>query len=244
VRAIHSVHLPIYCDNIKARAGALLTLKTIRIGFPTVPIVVHKMIGGTALNHRDYPDGFDLSGLSFKTNDRLIKHLVETKDKGFAVIDSDVVFFRNCEDFETDALIAGEYVGQFYCPIAKALTASRLHTAFLVVPDPPKLRKAIAKAYTSDFPQFIPFDPFAPVMTFLSGVPFFYDACSILRHAVDGEMFKEDMLDRFEHLYSGSYAHKLPTNHQKFINSVFKNPQIAKGFRKALTRALGERVAA
>ena len=176
---IESVHIPAHDDNS-------LTMKTIKVGFPTVPITTYHCESGP-----------------FKTNDKLIRHLVETQDKGFAVVDSDVVFYENCEDFESASLISGEYIPNFVCPIAKAITVSRLHTAFFVVSDPVKLRREIELAYQPLIPKFCPFDPFAPVVTFIgknSPEPYFYDSCSILYQAIGGEKFGPDILRRFEHL--------------------------------------------
>jgi hypothetical protein len=243
---IKSVHIPVFCDSKEARGGALLTLKTIRVGFPTVPITVHWM--GDDVEVLEELKNQDVAALKFwsglKRNDQLIKLLVGTEKNGFAVVDSDVVFFKNCENFQTNELIAGEFIPTFHCPIANAMTHSRLHTAFFVVPDPAKLREVISKVYHPAFPKFCPFDPFSPVTLFLDRKPLFYDSCSVLYHAVGGESFNEDMLNRFEHVYSGSYAHKLPWPHAKFINEVYTDPCKARGFRMVMDNFFTERKAA
>lgn len=256
---IKSIYIPIFSDSEKNRAGALLTLKTIRVGFPTVPITACLMRGcdtnvvgyaplyrflGYAPLCRLSDDIYWDTNSPFTTNDQLIKSLVETEENGFAVIDSDVVFFDNCENFQTNALIAGELIPNFYCPIANSDTVSRLHTAFFVVPDPPKLRAAIKDVYTPMLPKFCPFNPFSPVTTFLGRRPLFYDSCANLYHALGGEAFNEAMLNKFEHCYSGSYAHLLPWPHAAFLESVYEKPSIAKGFRNVMNRFFENRKAA
>ena len=240
---ISSVHIPIYLENEAAKFGVFLTLKTIRVGFPTLPIFVHWMISREGNFAEVQKMTQDIIGTVIchdrMRNDQLIKMLVEREQKGFAVVDSDMVFFGNCEGLETDALIAGEFIPSFNCPIARARTASRLHSAFFVVPDPPRLRSAIAKAYEPVLPQFCPFDPFAPVAIFDGpNDPFFYDSCSILYHAVGGEKFDDAMLDKFEHCWAGSYAWKLPGPHWQFLHDVFANPKKARGFRSVVRQQL------
>lgn len=202
---INRVHIPVHDDNP-------LTLKTIKIGFPATVIEVH---------HCN----------EFGTNDRLIKRLVETETEGFAVIDSDVVFFDNCENYDPSGLIAGEFIPEFVCPIANAITRSRLHTAFFVVPDPVKLRRQIELAHKPVIPKFCPFDPFSPVVTFQDHTPYFHDSCSVLYHAVGGEKFGPDMLRRFEHVYSGSYATGLQLDRLK---AAYDNPESARGIREMM----------
>lgn len=243
---IHSVHVPIYCSDATHKAGALLSLRTIRVGFPTLPITVH-WVTPSELKFEEI--GISINCCYDKviqwgaptTNDQIIKSLCTTEQKGFAVVDSDCVFFDNCEGFETTAQIAGEFIPAFDCPIAKARTVCRLHTAFLVLSDPPTLRKIISELYKPAFPQFCPFDPFAPVTTFSHRRPIFYDSCAILYQAIGGDSFDGAMLDKFQHLYGGSYAHLLPFPHQKFIDECFETPSKAKGFRNTMNRFFSER---
>jgi hypothetical protein len=239
---IESVHVPIYCDSEAAKCGALLTLKTIRVGFPNTCIVIHLMGGREMLvgdwNERtNYQVNIELP----TTNDRIIKRLVESESEGFAVVDSDMVFFENCEDFEPSGLIAGEFIPEFVCPIARAVTFSRLHTAFFVVSDPVKLRRAIDLSYRPAIPKFCPFDPFAPVVTFQGGVPHFHDSCSVLYHALHGysENFGADMLRRFVHMYGGSYVKN--GEHADRIKAAYENPETARGMRGIMTRYFEER---
>ena len=211
--SITSVHIPIHDDNP-------LTLKTIKVGFPTLPVTTYDCRG------------------DFKTNDKLIEYLVNNKTQGFAVVDSDVVFFENCEDFEPRDLIAGEFIPEFVCPIAKAITHSRLHTAFFVVSNPVKLRHLIGTVYNPMLPKFCPFNPFVPVVTFQDRKPYFYDSCSVLYHAIGGENFEPNMLRRFEHLYGGSY---MTGPHRDRINAAYENPESARGVREMMTKYFDER---
>jgi hypothetical protein len=217
----------------------MLTLKTIRVGFPTKPVFIH-FTGGETIRDEAKRFGFECAeDCDDDTNDKVIKKLVETKGEGFAVVDSDVVFFESCEDYEPGALIAGEFIPEFVCPIAKAVTYSRLHTAFFVVSDPVKLRRAIDLAYRPTIPKFCPFDPFAPVVTFQGGVPHFHDSCSNLYHAIGGESFGMHMLRRFEHLYGGSYT--TTGLHADRIKAAYENPETARGMRGIMTKYFEER---
>jgi hypothetical protein len=245
---ISSVHIPIYCESEQAKAGSLLTLKTVRLGFPTVPITAHWMADGENFIHcmpelTSLCNQFNIELLQGygQRNYGLIKNLCEMEETGFAVIDSDVVFFDDCEGFDSASRIAGEFIPSFDCPIAKARTACRLHPAFFVVPDPPRLRASLAELYQPAFPEFCPFDPFAPVTVFNHRKPLFYDVCSILYQAIGGESFDDAMLDKFEHCYSGSYAHRLPFPHAKFLSECYENPAKAKGFRAVMRKFYEER---
>ena len=240
---IESVHIPIYLESEAAKYGALLTLKTIRVGFPTKPISVH--IHSACVNRDELlkicsSNGYHTPAFS-GTNDSIIKWMVRdnAQTKGFAVIDSDVVFFENCEDFEPVSLIAGEFIPEFVCPISKAVTFSRLHTAFFVVSDPVKLRREIELSHRPLLPRFCPFDPFSPVVTFQDHVPRFHDSCSVLYHAIGGERFGPDMLKRFEHLYGGSYI--TTGTHAEMIKNAYDNPESARGFRKWMTKYFEDR---
>lgn len=239
---IESVHIPIFCNNPELKAGALLTLKTIRVGFPNLPIVAHCCgIDGSIIHEFEKvckETDVRIRWSQFGRNDRLIKLLCESEQKGFAVVDSDVVFFDNCEDYDSAEQfpISGEYISAFDCPIAKAFTESRLHTAFFVVNDPVKLRDWIARSYSPLLPKFCPFDPYAPTVTFQNSEPVFFDSCSILYHAIGGTWFDALMLDKFQHCFSGSYADRLPKLHLDFLNSVYKDPSKAKGFREVMSQ--------
>ena len=240
---IASVHIPIYCGSEKAKAGALLTLKTVRMGFPTKRIIAHWM-GDSNLSSRRACNIYDVEIVAYPSrcfNWQLISDLVTSLQDGFAVVDSDMVFFDSCESFETDALMAGEFIPEFFCPIANARTISRLHTAFLVFPDPELLRAKLKQIHNPTFPEFLPFEPFAPMFVWRNGVRVFYDSCSNLFHSVGGKRFDDSMLEKFEHVYSGSYAYKLPWPHQQFIDDVFENPCKAKGFRSVMQKFFSDR---
>jgi hypothetical protein len=237
--SIRSVHISIYCDDESKKAGALLTLKTVRVGFPNIPIVIHLM-GGREMLFGDWNErtNYQVNIELPTTNDRIIKGLVESESEGFAVVDSDVVFFESCEDFEPSDLISGEYIPEFVCPIAKAVTKARLHTAFLVVSDPVKLRRSIELAYRPAIPKFCPFDPFAPVTVFNDGTPIFYDSCAVLYQAIGGEKLGPDMLKRFEHCFSGSYA---TGEWADRIKAAYENPESARGVREIMAKFFEER---
>jgi hypothetical protein len=246
--SIDRVHIPIYCDSEESKYGALLTLKTIRVGFPNANITAcwscdENRMDGLASVRREMKEICHNIGahdsICGATNDKLVADLAKCENNPFAVIDSDVVFYENCEDYEPSGLIAGEFIPEFVCPIAKAVTASRLHTAFFVVNDPEKLRRAIELAYRPVMPKFCPFDPFAPVVTFDNQIPRFHDSCSVLYHAVGGEKFDDGMLKRFEHLYGGSYVTKGP--HLDRIRAAYENPETARGVRDMMTRYFEER---
>lgn len=255
---IKSVHIPVYCPSVALKAGALLTFKTIRTGFPTVPIRAY-------WHGRDYgmfPElaalcqaaGVELVNQSEQSNEKLIRHLLATERESFALVDSDMVFFENCETFEARGLIAGEYIPPFVCPIAQAATMSRLHTAFFVVPDPARLRQVIWSAYRPCMARYCPFDPFAPVVTFRDQTPWFYDLAANLFHLLTGdglrsilnqdtgaECFDANMLACFEHMYAGSYADAVSAQHAALLLEVFRDPAKAKGFRNVMTKFFEER---
>ena len=252
---IKSVHIPVFCENPELMAGAVLAFKTVRVGFPSARITVHWM-GRVCPAVLDYFETCEHAGKSWvdkpfvpsngrTTNDELLRQLVYTEEESFAMIDSDMVFFKSCEDFETKKLICGEFIPQFYCPIATAITRSRLHTAFFVVSSPILLRETIKELFRPLLPKFCPVDFFAPQTTFIDGKAFFYDSAAMLFQAIGGESFSEEMLDKYEHLYSGSYSHLLPPFHQELQKKAIREPETAKGFRKiVMNKYFSERLVA
>lgn len=235
---IKSVHVPVYCDKLDLKYGALLVFKTIRVGFPTFPIFVHwhGLLFEVYQEVREYCEKLNITIVTDNTfmcdtNDVLLRKLVSHETDGFVICDSDVVFFESVEGFIPNQHMAGEYIEKFLCPIANAVTFPRLHTALMFIRDASELRYLIENKYTPVLKRFCPLNPFRPVVTFINGQAAFHDSASILFNMLSGESFDKDMLNKYEHIYSGSYASHIP-NLVDFHKKVYTNPSLAKGFRE------------
>ena len=241
---IKTVHIAVYCRETALKAGALLTLKTIRVGFPTASVYVH-WAGDDETVERQCKAACVKAQAEFvrsgETQAQLMRRMTSTSDECFAFVDSDVVFFEQCEGFESCGMLAGEFIPQFVCPIARAITVARLHSAFLIVRDPVALREELHRVYQPMMARHCPFDPFTGVVTWHDGRPWFRDVAANLYHAVGGESFGPDMLRRFEHLYAGSYSDLVSPEHRAQLEAAYANPETARGFRKVMDKFFSDR---
>lgn len=135
------------CRRVEDLRLATLVFDSIRVGFPTWPIVVIenrslpetvpaiedavKRVGGTLRRVAStLPFASIIEGVLGEANGRVV------------IVDPDVVFWDNCEGWDFgDALVAGRHQPESVVEGIRYL--ERLHTSFLWIPDAQKLREEL-----------------------------------------------------------------------------------------------------
>ena len=186
-----------------------LTLETLRVGFPNASVHVYSNNNTAKANNvidklcqehdyrvRHYHD-------KRMHHAKWIRNMVEINVGELTILDPDIIFYADCEDFDFPTSIAGRFVPVIWNEFAGAISYERLHTSFLMIKNCIELRQRIVSAYpfaTSDTGQYSPVDPFMPSVKFHQGFPMFWDTCSMLFHMVGGSCFTEHHLKRYSHV--------------------------------------------
>jgi len=218
------IHIIVYCDNPELAGAAYLTLDSVRVGFPTSEITVHWCGNNVDVMKKvvekadliDAKVNYNFAGM---THPAVVKQLF-LEESHFILLDSDVVFWKNCEDFQpTKGLIAGRLIPQYECPVVEAVMIQRLHTSFMYFLDTSAIRDAIKKENL----RYVTFDPISPFISCYQGRRHFYDTTANLYQLIDGEIFDEEMMDRFDHLGCGSYIDKVEQIRPDIFKGVNKD---------------------
>ncbi len=227
-------------------AAALLVFRTLRTGFPTVPVYVW----GNGLNQKTASilanvaagRGANFQNLQPTCHDAWIEHLVTQQTKPFWICDTDVVFLEECEWFFTDGdedLFAGRFEPAWREPWSNTTTVDRLHTCLQWF-NPAAVRGAMLRWQRQHVPEVfhtaqVPMirQHFIPLR---SGT-MLYDSTAGLWQAGFGTKFTEKQNACFEHLHAATYADEvgkcavlkdLPAVHQ----AIYANPELARGIQK------------
>jgi hypothetical protein len=162
-----------HCRVARFVYASTLIFKTIRTGFPnaTIHVVDNSSIPGI---RRVIRQEANRTGSAFEQIDTdpvehgvLIEQLVRTyasgrEDKPLVILDSDLVFWDNCEAESFTALIVGKPVPK-YKDVLGVTSAERLHSSFLWIPSPRKLINAIDQERVIA----VHFRPFAAVAVYV-----------------------------------------------------------------------------
>lgn len=220
-----------YCRNPELFYGTELVFKSLRTGFPNARI--------TVLDNASLPETRgDIESLAGKNDcrfeqipdpgiphhvyiEKTVSEAAKAKDPSepLVILDPDLCFWKSCEWFEFDGLIAGKYSERFDdVTITRTITLPRLHTSFLWVPNPGKLMAEIRKFRYLRFD----FEPFQPCSFLLDGTWYRFDTGANLYAAISGKSscFDERHLDCYDHLYCGC--------HIDLFGSFFPAPPAAK----------------
>lgn len=240
---IHPVHILVTCRNPELFRAAEFVFDTIRVGFPNAPIFVE----GNDLSYRHALAVIRRcreAGAIFKDNvSQQVHHcwiesLIEASDAPFYVCDTDVVFWKSCEEwtFENTPL-AGRLIPRFYDQVTACITHSRLHTSLLYI-DPAAVKRKSAKVLASlcvKSPFHIEPNLVFPQTSYLSGQAYFHDTASLLFNAIGGTPFTRAQLDYYDHLNCGTYIDlvqdrmTVACNLRRDHNQIFDNRELARG---------------
>jgi hypothetical protein len=199
-----------YCKDIKTLYGNLLTFKTVRTGFKDAEIIVYDnnsidearkeiRLAAATVGAKYIQYTRDVSHHDF------IKHQIEKNQDCYRIIflHPDLVFWDSFDDFNSDALLVGRKIPNFYDVRSGRKYFGSLHTSFLIVNNPKKLvekTQQIQNTYT----DVIFYRPYSFIF---NGEWYRYDTTSSLYSMIekDCEQFTERELDKYDHLISGTH---------------------------------------
>jgi hypothetical protein len=209
-----SVVILSYCRKMELCYGTALVFKTLRVGFPNARV--------TVVDNVSLPEAAaEIEKLARETECRFervpapgIQHheFLEARLKEEAAangagplifLDPDICFWRSCEDFDFDALLAGKVVRTHYVQAIRTTTLPRIHTSFMWIPDARRLWQEIVRIRSEHFD----FHPFSPFSVQLAGQWFRFDTGASLYSVIHAQTaaFTEAHLDCFDHLYAGCH---------------------------------------
>jgi hypothetical protein len=232
-------------------ATGMLTLKSVRVGFPTANIFIIDnasekgqqaaiateagRIGAEVITWEKRLPHYKVFEKVFSAN-----YALESAPGTTVFLDSDVVFFKSCEDWRFNTGLAGMLIPQHLSRYTNTQTASRLHTSFLVV-EPELMDRDMVVAGFAKW-DFADTELFRPQIVYTRRVPMFYDTCANLFHMVGGTSFIGKHYDCYEHIFCGSsrdYAKKhLPPELWDLFDNMHQvaltEPEKLRGFNSAM----------
>ena len=245
------------CRKPELMQGMMMVFDTVRVGFPDAQIEVGWNYRESTkesweplcrrcndVKARVFPfiaqDGF--------AHPEWIAHVMNTVDGKYAIIDTDMVFYANCENFgfDTSVHIAGVWVPKFYCPFVQAITMPRVHTSFVLVPDGAHLRKAIDNVVELDTPMSV-MRLMKPFVYVHDGKRYFQDTMGGLSQVVGCGHFEQRHLDCYDHLHNGTIIDQVADKHpnggqlQERVQRAYAQPESIKDSWPGYARYYEER---
>jgi hypothetical protein len=204
-----------YCRKPELFYGTSMIFETLRVGFPRARVVVADNASTPSLRPEIEALARSRDCAFVQIPDPAIQHhdflelaLRETArgrlgGSPLVFLDPDLCFWRSCEGFRFDGLMAGRLFGAFQCEVTDSLTMPRLHTSFLWIPEPAALWAEIERIRAAHFD----FEPFQCFSTRIAGRWCRFDTGASLYAAVSDRVscFEEEHLDRYDHLFHGSH---------------------------------------
>lgn len=189
---------------------ALLVFKSLRVGFPTAEVMVY-------LNKMDPDHAQSVISECSKVNAQWtvtdtihhtwIYEVLQGATEPFWLVDTDLIFYRNFEQYTFDAPMAGLRVPEFVDEFSGCTTRARLHTSLLYL-DPMRIQTELIR-YTSKIYS----SPFTPQINLVNPVvlpfrsrPYYYDTAALLYHAVGGRAFTDIQKGGFCHFQFGTIS--------------------------------------
>jgi hypothetical protein len=213
------VHILVTCRKQKLEQAATLIFKTLRVGFPDVPVTVSMGTGHcckAVIRKAAVSVGAEIVEIRDieqfgPPHDSWLEQLIASEEDPFWICDTDVVFWKRFEHTADGSALAGVRVPGFFEPWTGTQYRERLHTSLMRI-DPEKFRKS-ADEYEAQFPQ----EPFRPQLMFVSQqyqperrngtvTTHFYDTLAMAWHAFGGQEFTQEQIESFSHLNCATYA--------------------------------------
>lgn len=199
-------------DEPLTQATATLTFHTLRIGFPNSPVVViDNASTEKGYNNVKFLSEFAevdmlVSWKERRTHAKIIDEVLNhNPDERIVLLDPDIIFWKSCEDWTFDTILAGRQIPVHLNEYTKCVEAGRLHTSFLWVDTYRSLfKKVFNEVYEGIHSEYSPVDLITPRVNFFEGKPYFWDTMAPAYHAIGGTSFNEEHLDCYDHLYAGS----------------------------------------
>jgi hypothetical protein len=199
-----------WCNNINQLYGSLLVFNSIRIGFPTAEIFVVDNFSIKEATIQIENCAKSINAKFYALNEEIkhhqhIEHILLNcnEEDEIYIVDPDVIFWDNVENYKTDKIIAGRLIPEFNDNYSKTLTKERLHTSFLVFQNIKLLRKKLLDIKAIYFES----DLIKPIMVKNNDNWIRWDTTAQLFEVLkdDCEVFNDNMNDKFDHIFCGSH---------------------------------------
>jgi len=240
------VHILVTADILEDVPLTTLFKSTIRTGFPTADIHVWDNASEQRASVMAATDGCEAYYHEIAHRQHLADWISGTinsvpPDEPLAIVDPDTLWWKSVEDFvfPESTLWAGFYQPYAWNEWSSCLSAPRLHTSFLWIPRPARLREAVAGANLwggRPCEEYRKTQLFMGSIQWMNGHAIFFDVCSSLYNAIGGTPFEKEHLNCYDHINSASFRQYVQFEKQKGFNLVHDlartNQRALRGFYK------------
>ncbi len=194
------------CRRMDLLYGSTLVFRTLRVGFPTAQVVVIDNASIADARPVIAKAAHDVGAIFIQHEVRelhaaIINQALWNSVSPVVFVDTDVIFWKPCEDWKVDGLLAGRWIPEFYLHFMRAMTPPRIHPSFAWLPDPAALRQEIQKISDCN----LGFAPFAQVSLRTGEGWRFWDTMAGISTAISEiQRFSEPQLDCYDHLFCGT----------------------------------------
>jgi len=241
-----NVKILVTCRDREILRGSTLVFDSLRVGYPTAHVTVYlNNIQDKSCEHeiREACEKAEVDSVIEIKNSTIhhvwMETLVMTEDEPFICLDTDIIFWDNCEEWVFHKPVAGRLIPEFWDDFTNCITRPRLHGSHLWVR--PKEVRELIESYRKQFPV-TPFNPganlfypiYLPFKFKGKTINFFHDTACLLYQAFGGDAFEEKHLNCFDHLNAGTIsdlvAPRLPDVRLREAHfAIFENPSLARG---------------
>jgi uncharacterized protein (DUF736 family) len=210
-----------------------MVFKTLRVGFPTLRIVVWNQTDKTI------EGDFRVKTSSFKTHSDWIKYLIETENESFILCDTDIVFYASMEDDflkVKNVALYGRLLPKFYDVISQAISLPRFHPSLLLI-NPIVTRYKIAQEKALSYSHDVDTYFVESFYFYANNQRYFSDTmASLTGLLMFCKPFSEVELNKYCHLFCGTFLNKaskvLGLEFKNVHKEVSSNPNAGKGLWK------------
>jgi hypothetical protein len=213
-----------FCRKMELFYGTELIFKTLRDGFPNAEVVIvdNASIRDAAIRVGELARASDCAfeqiqppGLPHhEFLEATVTRVAEESDepRPLVLLDPDICLWKNCEEMEFEAVVAGKFCPAFNDDVLQAVTMPRLHSSFLWIRSASALAEEIRNVKRRHFD----FDPFRAFSVRMGGVWVRYDTGASLFAALPDRisLFAEPELERYDHLFCGSHFDLLENHYR------------------------------
>jgi hypothetical protein len=198
------------CTDPELIYGSTLFFETIRVGFPTFPVVVidngSHLSAQIKIKHLAESHGLKHIQIHSRLSQGdCLRQTIFQYDGPLILLEPDILFWSSCEEWSFSGLIAGRYFTRIFREDFDCWMQPRIHPSFLWIRDSSALKSVlndVSRPYANLF------TPFA----FPSEEGWvFYDHFALIFQLLeqDIELFMEEKLNCYDHLYYGSKLYQL-----------------------------------
>lgn len=220
----------------------LLTLRTVRKGFPTShielhhnsPLIQHDELIRARCKPLDIPTR--QHGL-YHHADWIAEQLFDPNNSGYRLffLDGDLIFYNSLEDLFFPGPMCGHFIPRHFSDFYRAPVVERLHTSLLVIPDTTYLSRQIFEVVTKNLPSAIQKswasrNLIHPFRSWFHREEYVYDTCAGLYHCVGGHRFPTNVLEAYFHVNSACL-------YPSMVNHIL-SPTAAEEYKKLCVIAL------